>query len=1042
MNELGGSAESGSGGARAAIAGERKQVTVLFADVAGSMELTAALGEERWGALLDRFLSLACGAIEELEGSANQFHGDGLMAVFGAPLGHEDHARRACLAALEIQRRISPLAAELAREDGAELALRCGLDSGEVVVGAIGEGMRLDFAPIGNTGGRAKRIESLARPGSIALGAATAALVGGELELRELGEFELKGVSEPECVYELRGARPPAALAESATQGRRSPFVGREAERAALEAAMERALAGEGAAVGIRGEAGVGKSRLVRELAADWRRRGVRVDAARALSHERAAPLLPVIELLRAAFGVEDGDREVSRRRVETALRELDAGLADELPLLLELLGLADREEDAEQIDPEARRRRLLVLVRRLVEARARREPAAIVLEDVHWLDPASHAFLDEFVRGVAGTRALLVLSFRPGFETEWGDGDAYEELPLAPLSGEASAKLLAAQLGDDPSLGELSERILERTGGNPFFIEELVRALAAAGQLAGERGAHRLSTPSEPLLPATVQAVLDARIDRLAAREKELLRTMAVIGREVDRAVLGEVTELEGEELRDALAALAGAEFIVGAPAGERLAFKHPLVQEVAYASQLSDARARIHAAAATAIEGLDPERLDERAALVAHHREAAGESLSAAQWHARAANWAAATAPSSGIDHWRRAAELSAAAESGTGDSLAALAAAGMLGLAGRIGMPPGEAAAMHAESRRRLSAPSHERVLLDLAYAGFLGLANEMEAAFALGNAAAAEAERLGDPGLVLNARCYAAVGALIMGSPVECVEQADSALAWAGDDAALGTGLVTRNPYAHCLWARGHGLMMLGSFAGAERAFDCSLEVAAEFADPLSELFVLSSRGLFGVHRLEPRAGLADAERAVQLAGRAGDNQARVGAQTILAYVQAECGSHREAQAMVERSLEIIDAHGAGLVWKPEVLYTLAAVRFGLGDPGGARAAVSEAIEIAERHSLKRSALGAYLVLARTLARGEGAELGAAEVALAKAEVVAAETGYRGAQPLMLRERAEQARLRGNDETAERREAELDRVLAELNGSAAA
>ena len=387
---------------RTAIEGERKQVTVMYTDIVGSMELTRALNSERWAFVLDRFLAIAAGAVHSFEGTVNQFTGDGLLAVFGAPLAHEDHARRACLAALELQREVVVLAEEVARSDGVAFSIRCGLNSGEVVVGAIGDDVHMDFVPVGNTTALGRRIEELAQVGSTAIGASTAALVEGEFELRDLGEFAVKGGQSPQRLFELVGRGPAQTRlqAVAVTRGL-SRFVGRRAEWAALESALERALAGKGLAVGVVGDPGVGKSRLVHEFVADCVARGLAVGSAGGVAHGRYVPFLPVLALFRDYFGIDERDPpEIVRERVRETMSALDPVFAADLPELFEFLGVADAARPLEMSDPVARRRRLLDVSIGALAALSRREGSVLVLEDLHWIDDASDAFLEAARRG------------------------------------------------------------------------------------------------------------------------------------------------------------------------------------------------------------------------------------------------------------------------------------------------------------------------------------------------------------------------------------------------------------------------------------------------------------------------------------------------------------------------------------------------------------------------------------------------------------------------------------------------------------------
>ena len=441
---------------RAGIEGERKQVTVMVTDIVGSMELTRSLDAERWGLVLDRFLGIAAAAVHAFEGTVSHFTGDGLLAVFGAPLAHEDHARRACLAVLELQREVAALGAELVQSDGVAFAVRCGLNSGEVVVGSIGDDVHMDFVPIGNTTALSKRMEALAPVGSTAISASTAALVDGEFELRELGEFEVKGASGRQRVLELVGRGPAQSrLAAVATTRGLTRFIGRDPELSELESALEHALHGDGRAIGIVGDPGVGKSRLVHQFVAGCATRGADGHLGRLRRARRPRP---------AAADPRPVPRHLRDRRARRARRrpQADRGrrcwrsIRISRPTCrccIEFLGVADDERPLAPLDPEARRQRLLDVMRRTIAARSRDEAAVLVVEDLHWIDDASAEFLEALVNAVAGTRTVLVTTYRPEYAAGWMRRRPHAELRLDPLDGEGTRDLLSALLGPDRSL-------------------------------------------------------------------------------------------------------------------------------------------------------------------------------------------------------------------------------------------------------------------------------------------------------------------------------------------------------------------------------------------------------------------------------------------------------------------------------------------------------------------------------------------------------------------------------------------------------------
>jgi class 3 adenylate cyclase len=649
---------------KSALEGERKQVTVLFADVKGSMELAEQVDPEEWHRILDGFFGILADGVHRFEGTINQYTGDGIMALFGAPIAHEDHAQRACYSALHLQDAIRAYANELRVDRGLSFAVRIGLNSGEVVVGKIGDDLRMDYTAQGHTVGLAQRMEQVAEPGRTYVTAETEALVRGYFELEDLGSSKVGVGSAPVSIFALVGTGSVRTRLDRSRSRGFSKFVGREGERGVLEAALEQALQGRGRVVGLVAEAGIGKSRLCAEFLDRCRERGIAVQQASGFAHAKNIPLLPILQLLRNSFGVEERDSDqTARDKIAGRVVLGDESLTHALPFLFEIMGVPDPERPGAELEPEARERLLVEIVKRLTRARSERQPAVWLIEDLHWLDGASDAFVGHLVEAVPDTRSLLILNFRPEYRARWGQMSFYQQLPLLALGPEDVGALLEDLLGADPALAELSQRIRERTGGNPFFVEEVVQTLEEEGFLKGSKGAYRLARPVEELrIPAVVQSVLAARIDRLPEREKQVLQSASVVGSSFSRSLLARISPLPGVELDDSLRALVSAELIYEEalyPQPE-YAFRHPLTQEVAYGSQLGDRRERVHACVAEALEDSDPAKLEELAALLAHHWEAAGEMLKAARWHRRAAIWAGRAQAREANRHWLHVCEL----------------------------------------------------------------------------------------------------------------------------------------------------------------------------------------------------------------------------------------------------------------------------------------------------------------------------------------------------------------------------------------------
>src|SRR6266567_4327838 len=514
--------------ARTAVEGERKQVTVLFADIKDSTELIRDRDPEAAQQLLDPALRHMMDAVHRYEGTVNQVLGDGIMALFGAPIAHEDHALRACYAALAMQAAMRSYTEEVRRTRGLELRMRVGLNSGEVVVRAIGNDLHMDYSAVGETTHLAARMEQLATPGSSRLTAATLRLVEGLVQVTALGPVPVKGLEEPVEVFELVGASGLRRRLQAAAARGLTPFVGRQPELEALHQALAQAQAGHGQVVALVGDAGVGKSRLVHEVVHSHRTKDWRVLESASVSYGKATTYFPVIDLLKRYCHVDDSDdARTIRAKVTGQVLTLDETLQDTLPALLALLDAVPDDSPFLQMDPPQRRQRTLDGLKRVLLRESQVQPLLLVFEDLHWIDTETQALLDRLVESLPTARLLLLVNYRPEYQHNWGSKTYYVQLRLDPLLPENAMEVLQALLGDDVGLAPLKRLLIERTEGNPFFLEESVRALVETGLLSGEPGAYRLEQPVHTLhVPATVHAVLAARIDRLPPEEKRLLQT------------------------------------------------------------------------------------------------------------------------------------------------------------------------------------------------------------------------------------------------------------------------------------------------------------------------------------------------------------------------------------------------------------------------------------------------------------------------------------------------------------------------------------
>ncbi len=1005
---------------RSALEGERKQVTVLFADVKGSMDLAEQVDPEEWHKIMDRFFVILAEGVHRFEGTINQFTGDGIMALFGAPIAHEDHARRACYAALDLSGALRRYGEELKRTRGLSFSVRMGLNSGDVVVGRIGDDLRMDYTAQGHTVGLAARMEQLAGPDRIYLTEHTAALVSGFFRLRDLGGFELKGVREAVPIHELEGVGPIRTRLEASRARGFSRFVGRDEEMQALEAALGRALEGQGQLIGIVGDAGVGKSRLCYEFAERCRARSIRFIAGHAPPHGKMIPLLPWIDLYRNYFGIteEDGD-ETARDKIAGRTLRLDESLAESLPVMFDFLGVPDPARPSLPMDPEARQRQLLDLTQRLVRARSRRERTVHLFEDLHWMDGASEAFLAAMIDVLATTRTLLVVTFRPEYRAPWMQRSYYQRLSLLPLGAAELAELLDGVLGRDPSLSGLAERIRERTAGNPFFTEEVVQSLVEAGVLVGTRGAYQLVKPVERLdIPASIHSILAARIDRLGEREKTVLQIAAVIGKNFSEPVLARVADVPEEELRAALQELVAAELVYQEslyPVGE-YAFKHPLTQEVAYRSQLAERRARVHDRVAHAIAEAHGDKLDERAALLAHHFEAAGERLEAARWNRRAARWLRSSNLAEAFAHWRRVVTLlEGLPESTETVPLALEARAAVLSHGWLLGISPDEADSFFAESRALAARAGDLRsvAILTAHYAGIKAAHREIDECVRLSWEAVRIADETVDAALRAAVRPPLVRSHLLAGRLREALALSEQALSAMPADPGFGT-LLGYSPYLHLEQLRANLLAFAGRWPEAASGFERMIAVAREHGHSTLAASASSDCAWWAAILGDTPTALMHARRGLETAERLGSQMARVYAYNALGVAELSAERWSEAVAALEHALRIAHEMRTGEEVGVLTLAHLAEAQLGRGEPARGRELAEKAVAEACRQRMLASECFARLVHARVLlsSAGQAARVAAA---LDRALALVEETGARCYEPFIRVERAKLAEL---------------------------
>ena len=981
---------------------ERKQVTVLFADVSGSMDLAEQEDPEEWREIMQRFFSMLAETVTRFEGTVDKFTGDGIMAIFGAPIAHEDHAQRACYAALRMLDDVAEYAGELRREKGLNFSTRIGINSGEVVAGAIGGGADSSYTAIGHTVGLAQRMEQLAEPGKAYLTESTAELARGYLDLGDLGEFEIKGASRPVRVFELTGIGQARSRLDLARERGFSRFVGREQELGRLEQALARAKGGEATAVGVVAEPGIGKSRLYHEFAQRCRGEGLEIFEAQGQAHGKSIPFMPILQMLRAFYGIDDQDPEqLAREKIAGRSLLLDPAFADALPLIFDFLGVPDPERPVPRMDPEGRQRALADFLCRLVSNPARRKILVLIVEDLHWIDEGSQAMLEGLVEGLDGTPTLVLVNYRPEHQPAWAGSPRYETVELQPLDRADTVKLLRDLAGEDPSLDGIDELIHERTGGNPFFIEEIVRELTESEYLQGERGSYRLAKPIEDAgVPVTVQAVLAARIDRLDPTAKHLLQIASVVGKEVSGEALWMTAGHDSETMERTLGDLIDGGFLYEAEIyPERvLAFRHPLTREVAYGTQLAEQRAATHAAAARALIELEPpERYDELSALIADHLRQGGETLEAARWSARAAHWAGHSRPRDALRLWHQAMELVDGLEED--EETAAMAVHSrllQLQYAWRIGMSREEQDKLAAEAEEVATRRNdlHSLALLKVATTVRPGLEHQGPTWIEEVRKTVELADRAGDRHLRAAVRGAGAYAYLCVADFEGFEGILDEMLEIVDGDGSVGAGIVLGSPIAWGLMGKGMVRREKLEFEQAEELFERALKCALEEDDPETASWIRSNQASLLIRR-DPEAALAIARRNVELTDRLGDVFSRSLALSNLAWTQLIAEENEAALESIEESerlyQEAMDNRGEMDGWRGQ-LRARALTLIGRTD---------EALEVAEaaaRVSRERGMLWSYPVAMLTLARARAAAgAGGVNEAFEEAERVARETG---------------------------------------------
>ena len=991
---------------------EYKQVTVLFADVVHSMDIAAAVGAERLREIMAELVDRASAVVQRYGGTVDKFTGDGIMAVFGAPVALEDHALRACLAALGVQDQAKRLAVDVRERDGVQLQLRVGLNSGEVIAGAIGSGP-FGYTAVGEQVGMAQRMESLAPPGGVMLSVSTARLVDGAAALGEPEIVRIKGANEPVTAYRLLGM----GDRHRATERAESNLFGRRWEMSAAEGLLDRALGGHGAVVEVVGEPGIGKSRLVREVAAMAAVRGVEVFSAFCESHTSQVPFHAVARLLRAATGVEGCDGQAARARVREQFPDADP---EDALLLDDLLGIAEPSTAIPAIDPDARRRRLAALVN--AARLSRQSPAVYAVEDAHWIDEVSESMVTDFLAVIPQTPSLVLVTYRPEYHGALTRVAGAHTVALAPLSDSETAALVAHLLGPDPSVDALGQRVAERAAGNPFFAEELVRELAERGVLRGEPGAFMSAAEvSEVSVPATLQATIAARIDRLDPKAKRTLSAAAVIG---SRFGLDLLTVLGVEPVVDELMA---AQLIdqVSLTRQPEYVFHHPLIHSVAYEAQLKSDRSDLHRRVAAAIEAREPESGDENAALIAEHLEAAGDLHAAYGWHMRAATWATNRDITAARLSWERAQTIADALPADD-PGRAAMRIAPRTMLCGTGWRVHANVAGDRFDELRELCSAAGDKASLGIATAGLVvGYAHQdrVREASQLASEAWALAEAVGDATLTVGLSFPLIYGKIESAEWCDVLRWSQTVIDLADGDPSKGNFLVG-SPLALAFASRGMARYFLGR-PGWPEDLRHGLPMARR-ADPASYAGVISYLYLlgipFGVLRPDDRA-LHEIEDALRIAERSSDD-------VVVGFIQGTLGLalvHRQKAAERDRGQklgaevsEVFLNQGHNLCDLPIVEVYLARERARGGDRDDAIPLMRTAVDHLFRDGrLLLWGVPATGVLVETLLdRGADGDLAEAEAAIERLAAAPADEGLVIREVWLLRLQALLARAHGD------------------------
>jgi adenylate cyclase len=946
-----------------------KQVTVLFADLVRSTELVAELTAEDAMRRLKPALDAMCDAVERFEGTVVRTLGDGILAFFGAPRAQEGHALLACEAALAIR--------DAFRAHDDAMSVRIGLHSGEIVADAPLVDTVSEHGAYGLTIHLASRLPAQAEPGEVCLTDETYRLVRSFCDVGPLGRHRLRGVPEPIELYLLKNLKP--AVASQQFRGVvLTRFRGRDREMTLLQRTLAAVETSESRVTGIVGAPGTGKSRLCYEFAEWCRARLIPVFEARAQPFGAATPLQPVLEFLRSTyFNVSPDDApELAVKQVATCLAELGPAFEADLQLVCDFLGIKHGQGPPSWLNPKARNVRLLDIVRHMIRQRGALA-SVIIIEDLHWLDEASEEFVATLVDAVIQTKTVLVVNFRPAYFALWMRGPQYQQIELAELTPTDTDDLVDELLGRQQELTDIRRRIAERSGGNPFFAEELIRSLVEHLAIVGEQGEYKRGiSGASDVLPPTVQAVIGARIDRLARIDRDLLHIAAIIGKEFQLAVLQSVTDLAPVEVETILLRLCAAEMLQprSGQEGQGYSFRHPLIQEVAYSTQLRARRSVLHARVARAIEQFHPERIDEFAALLAHHFEKAGETDAAAEYAARAARWIGSTSPAQAIRHWHKVRSLKAGqSRSPEGDALRIAASSQIAWLGWREGMTSEEARPFIQEALEWAREIDDSMIPLLLFVEGRIAGASGGDAdayVSAVKEALALTGSRHGAGRVAtLNASLSQAYG--WAGLLREALTASDAALAGVPEVTDFEHQFLGYNVGHWIQSLRGRILVRLGRFEDARICFDHILAIDPALIDPTVQF--IANLGYVDLAWCLGDAAMASehAWRVVELAARQASPYLRAYSLACIGTAQGIAQSHKAAILSLGEGVKFVREVRVAMEIESEMLACIADSHLRSGDLAAAILKGREAIAVARDRNARLPECRATITLATAL-----------------------------------------------------------------------